>query len=238
MKNREYFTFGGISSLDFHIWIQNPHSENAPERDVEFITIPGKTGELIIDHNRWKNVKIPYDLAISKQFIENFRGFKRALMSKRGFHKLENSFEPDVYRLATVYQTIEPNTSPQHKAGVFTVVFDCKPQRFLKTGTEPIRFTAPDRLHNLTGYPAQPLIRVEYSGEGELRIGDRTVKLYDTAAGKLTIDCEAMDAYRGDEPMNHLIGCEKFPVLEAGSNVISWTGGITAVEITPRWWVL
>ena len=82
------------------------------------------------------------------------------------------------------------------------------------------------------------LIRVEYSGEGELHIGAYTVKLYDTAAGELTIDCETMDAYRGDENMNRLISCEKFPVLEAGSNAISWTGGITAVEITPRWWVL
>ena len=235
---REYFTFGGANSLAFDVWLQNPHSENMPEKDVELLTIPGRLGEMIIDHNRWKNVRLPYDLAIDKNFIKNFRGLKSAMLSKQGYQRLENSFEPDVFRLATVYQMIEPNSSYLHKAGQFTVVFDCKPQRFLKSGTEPITFAKHGSLSNFTGYPAQPLIRVEYSGEGELHIGAYTVKLYDTAAGELTIDCETMDAYREDEPMNHLIGCEKFPVLEAGSNAISWTGGITAVEITPRWWVL
>ena len=238
MSKREHFTFGGVNSLAFNIWIQKPHTENMAERDVELITIPGRTGSLIVDHKCWKNVKLKYELIIAGKFTDQFRALKSMMLSKRGYQRLENSFEPDVYRMATVHEMVEAETTPYHKDGVFSVIFDSKPQRYLKSGEQPVVFSKAGRIHNRYGYPAQPLLHLQYSGAGELHIGDYTVKLYDTAAGELTIDCEAMDAYRGAENMNRLIGCDSFPVLEAGDNKISWTGGILQVTITPRWWVL
>ena len=37
---------------------------------------------------------------------------------------------------------------------------------------------------------------------------------------------------------NETILSDDFPELPAGKTQIAWTGGITAVEVTPRWWTL
>ena len=220
---RNGFTFGNQSSWDFSLRVEKLPKIGSPKRRVTAIPVPGRSGNLHIDEGVYDSYRQPYECYShgKEPTAEVTHAIRKWLMSDGTPRKLTDEYDPKHYHMATY-------TGPLDVANILN--------RY--SGTEAIRFTAPDRLHNLTGYPAQPLIRVEYSGEGELHIGAYTVKLYDTAAGDLTIDCEAMDAYRGDEPMNHIIGCEKFPVLEAGSNAISWTGGITAVEITPRWWVL
>lgn len=37
---------------------------------------------------------------------------------------------------------------------------------------------------------------------------------------------------------NETILSDDFPELPEGKTQITWTGGITAVEVTPRWWTL
>ena len=57
-------------------------------------------------------------------------------------------------------------------------------------------------------------------------------------SSSLTLDCELQDAYKGLENHNADISAPEFPVLEAGENRIGWTGGVTHIEIIPRWWTL
>ena len=54
----------------------------------------------------------------------------------------------------------------------------------------------------------------------------------------LVIDCDTQNAYKGTQNKNTEISAAAFPRLDAGDSEISWTGGITSVEITPRWWTL
>ena len=60
---------------------------------------------------------------------------------------------------------------------------------------------------------------------------------------QLTLDCELQTAYRqiGDsapENMNSCIYAPSFPVLGKAVTKISWTGGVTKVDIIPRWWTI
>lgn len=75
---------------------------------------------------------------------------------------------------------------------------------------------------------------ISYSGEA--KVGDSiTVGL----ERPLFIDCEIMDCYSNTTNRNLEVSFEKgFPELSPGSNLISFTGGITSVEVTPRWWTL
>ena len=236
---RNGFTFGNENTWDFGLRVEKLPKIGSPKRRVTAITVPGRSGSLHIDEGVYDSYQQPYECYFhgKEPTAEVTHAIRKWLMSDGTPRKLTDEYDPKHYHMATYTGPLDV-ANILNRYGRCTITFDVDPRAYLVSGNEPIRFTAPDRLHNLTGYPAQPLIRVEYSGEGELHIGAYTVKLYDTAAGELTIDCEAMDAYRGDENMNRLISCGEFPVLEAGSNAISWTGGITAVEITPRWWVL
>ncbi len=236
---RNGFTFGNQNSWDFALRVEKLPRIGSPKRRVTAITVPGRSGNLHIDEGVYDSYQQPYECYFhgKSPTAEQAHAIKRWLMSGGGPQKLTDVHDPKHYHMAFFTGPLDVDNI-LNKYGRCVITFEVDPRAYLISGNEPITFTEPNRLSNLTGYPAQPLIRVTYSGEGELHIGTYTVRLYDTAAGELTIDCETMDAYRDGEPRNHFIGCEDFPVLVPGSNAITWTGGIQSVEITPRWWVL
>ena len=120
--------------------------------------------------------------------------------------------------------------------GTFDVIFDCKPQRFLKTGETSQTFTGSGSLTNPTRYPALPLVRAY--GTGTLRLGSTSIVISSNNS-YIDIDCEIQDAFRGATNCNGNITLSsgRFFALAPGYNGISMSG-ITRVEITPRWWTL
>ena len=54
----EYFTFGGTSSASFNFIIMENDNLNSFENDIELISVPGRTGDLIVNNNRKKNKEI------------------------------------------------------------------------------------------------------------------------------------------------------------------------------------
>ena len=236
---RNGFSFGGKNSWDFTLRVEKLPRIGSPRRRVTTLTVPGRSGSLHIDEGVYESYQQPYECYFhgKEPTAEMAHAIKQWLMSGSGPQKLMDAYDPKHYHMAYFIGPLDVDNI-LNKYGRCVVTFEVDPRAYQIGGTEPITFTSPNRLSNLTGYPAQPLIHLQYSSEGELHIGDYTLTLYDTAAGELYIDCETMDAYKGTENLNRLIGCEEFPVLVPGNNEISWTGGIQKVEITPRWWVL
>ena len=61
-KNKlEYFTFGGTSSASFNFIIVENDNLSSFENDFELISVPGRTGDLIVNNNRKKNKEINID---------------------------------------------------------------------------------------------------------------------------------------------------------------------------------
>ena len=54
----------------------------------------------------------------------------------------------------------------------------------------------------------------------------------------MLLNCETHNAYNASGFCNETILSDDFPELPEGKTQIAWTGGITAVEVTPRWWTL
>ena len=148
----------------------------------------------------------------------------------------ETEDEPEIYRLAVVTSGAETELRMRTLAP-FTLTFDCKPQRYLKSGERAAALTASGaRLVN-PGMEARPLITVYGSGAGTLTAGGRTVQLK-SLDGWLTLDCDLQNAYKGTQNKNNTIFAPEFPVLPPGESAVTWTGGVTRVEIIPRWWTL
>ena len=74
------------------------------------------------------------------------------------------------------------------------------------------------------------------SGSGTVTIGNTTVSLTDISE-YVMLDCDIQDAYKGVVNKNSTM-TGSFPKIEGGEQVVSFTGGITSLEITPRWWTL
>ena len=96
-----YLVFGGKCSKDFGIYVSGSGTFNAPERDVERIEIPGRNGELIIDSGRFKNESVSYPAFIRTSFRSCADVAREWLLSYPGYRRLEDSYNPECFRMAS-----------------------------------------------------------------------------------------------------------------------------------------
>ena len=124
------------------------------------------------------------------------------------------------------------------QAGRTTVTFNRRPERFLKMGEHYVTVNNGSVLTNPTKYTAKPIIEVIGSGRGSITVGRRTIEIKNIT-DPITIDSELQEAYSDGVNQNgNIIAPDGLPILEAGENVISYSGGITNVTISPRWWTI
>mgnify|MGYP007022361909 CR=1 FL=1 len=136
--------FNGVSSTDLHTLVQHPPEYAFPEKDCETTHVPGRNGDIIIDTGTWKNVNRTYNLAIDARQVSYTEVASRLvqwLHSASTYARLEDSYEPDFYRMA-IYKDQGSISNIFSKAGTIDVTFNCKPQRYFKSGEEPTIFTS------------------------------------------------------------------------------------------------
>lgn len=241
------FTFDGQNSLNSGIYITGEAVFNAPERVVDMITVPGRNGAIAIDQGRFENIEVTYPAGCfadsQADFADKIATFRNILASRYTYKRLVDTYHPDEFRMGLYRSGLEAEAVRYNTASEFDIVFDCKPQRWLTSGETAMTFTTSGSILNPTLFDARPHLVV--TGSGELTLGSQTLTI---AAGSapttqvIYIDCETQEAWeivsgsalsRNDYIQN---AGESFPVLSAGSNVVSLGSGISRVVITPRWW--
>lgn len=238
MMDKRAFAFGGRSCREFGVICSGSGTYGAPERDVESVEVPGRSGTLLIDKGRWKNISVTYPCFIVRDFASNMAAFRGWLLSQRGYRRLEDGYDPEHYRMAQFCAALSPEVAAGGHAANFNVTFDCKPQRWLVSGEAAVEAANGGTLVNPTAFDALPLITVTGSGAGTLTVGAVTVEIKSMPEGVLVLDCEAQDVSGGGRNLNSTIYAPEFPALAAGETAIGWTGGIESVTVVPRWWTL
>lgn len=93
---------------------------------------------------------------------------------------------------------------------------------------------------NPTARTAKPCLKVYGSGAGTVYCNGTTITISDIPQ-YIYIDSDSQNCFKeiSDANLNSLVSLSNgFPVLSAGDNSISWSGGVTNVEVMPRWWNL
>lgn len=243
-----YFTFGGVSSEDYYTWISGVGTYDAPERDVTTVSIPGRSGDLLMDNGRFKNMKLTYPCFMPRDFNDTWWDtFKGWLLSDTNYKRLEDTYNPEYYRMAYCTGPIKPSTGPGNRSGAFDVVFNCKPQKWLKSGEIMTTYTATANIYNPTNYPAKPLLRLKGTGTVAIEfgpLGDKTnnsivVNSQPDNNPYIDVDCEMQDAYHGSNGNRNscITVSDDFPYFAPGWNELQITG-LTSVRVTPRWWTI
>lgn len=186
------FTFDGIDSRDFGVYISGDYVYNSPERDIETVEIPGRNGAYIMDKGRFHNITVTYPAGMfasnSDDFAEGIRQFRNALASRKGYCRLTDQYHPLEYRMA-VYRgglEVEPAaTGGGNEAAQFDIVFECKPQRYLIQGDEPRQVASGAHLNNPTLFESSPLLQVW--GYGDININDNKITIPNSQLGAVTI---------------------------------------------------
>ena len=131
--------FGSFNTAtyDGNFYKLKPINFPTPGKDVKTISVPGRNGDVIIDNGSYKNIELTAEIVIESQtafddFISLYDALRDGIMSQSGYQRLEDSFYPGEYRLARAENCSMEMTDTMN--GKAIVTFDCKPQRFLKSG--------------------------------------------------------------------------------------------------------
>lgn len=235
---RGYFIYNNMNSREFGVLIDKYGTYRSAERDYDTISVEGRNGDLTIDNGRYKNVDIVYQCGIGVDFRQNMPGFSAWLMKNLDYHRLEDSYQPEVFRMARVKGAPDPEVFQAARGGTFNITFDCKPQRWLKSGEKEIILQTSNQIYNPTLYHSYPIF--EITGNGNLVIGSKTITIANNP-GTLILDCELGDAYSKDAHTNYNRYVTEtdleLTTLSPGVNNITKPAGMT-VKMKPRWWTL
>lgn len=180
--------FDNVSSRTYGVYITGEAVYNAPERDVEMITIPGRSGTFALDNGRFENIEVSYPAGIYAETEADFRqaisDFRNFLCSRKGYVRLSDEYNPGEYRMA-VYKSGLDVDPAMLRAGEFKLTFDCKPQRWLTSGETAVTVTSGDTLTNPTLFESSPLLEVE--GYGTIDFNGYEIELTNETYGEITL---------------------------------------------------
>ena len=198
--------------------------------------------------NAWEMVEQEYAIVAGDGLKHSVPGgFSRVsewLTSAQGYAELWDDFDPAHFRLAYVSGPVDVNSLSIGRVGRATVTFNCKPQRFLMSGKDPVKITAaPFTIYNQTAFAAKPLIFVERSasGDGTVSVNGTVFSITGLPEHGLYIDCDGLNCFdTNGNNMNNIVSSNtnEFATLKPGQNPIGFTGNVTSVSITPRWFEL
>ena len=240
MFNNEIAVINGRDSRDFGVYLIDGNIFDAPQREVEYVTIPGRSGSLTIDKGRWENIDITYTFAAYDNAIVRLNGWKNYLQANAGYQRIENSLESGLYRQGVLKNIASPKMSMQGGGGYIEVTFSCMPQKWYVDDTvEQIILSHNKQISNPTNFDAKPLLLVTASQVGEAVAFQNYI--YDKAAGTSTfvnsggvqvntldpiwIDCESGNAYDNGINYNSYIAViNDFPVILGQSKIVQNSG--------------
>ena len=237
-NKRGLLVYDGEASSDYGMVIAEAPSFDNPERKKTVYNVPGKNGSIIFQQDAWEDVPRAYRVWLANDIEDlatKVRAFSGMLNSKKGYLRLEDNFEPEIYRLA-YFPGGNEFSNVLTAYGEATITFICRAEKFLKAGDIPVSVVDGDEIFNDTRYAAKPIIHIEGSGTIEISIGGNTIVA--DVDDYINIDCESMNAYRlGTENKNSDIS-GSFPVLLPGANTVQITGTVTLVTVTPRFFTI
>lgn len=228
-----------------YVWGEGQYS--APTRSVDFIEVPGRNGDLLIDNGNYTNTKAVYRVIITKNVMENVDRLKYLLYSQKGYRKLYDSDLKGFYRMACFCGGFDLSSV---QGGVVYIEFDCKPYKYDINGEIPLVFDAYENqgrisLFNPYFETAHPLIKLYGDGSsGTISWGNkREIQITDRGEGHIVIDTDALDAYsfeiKGDESSKKVNRNKDVSELElylpAGYTEVEVDSGWHTIEIVPRW---
>ena len=240
-------------TADYNLYVDTTLLFNKPKKNVEFISIPGRNGDLVIDYDTYQNIPITFPCLLKHDSIFNtdplykYNKLIDTLSAKKGYVTIYTDADPNFIREGKFVTQQAPKIKRQGNDIYFDLVFNCKPQRFVYPEVW-------DSREGVWFYPqhrqaCRPKIRVKGNGTITLEFSkdtatiDRTLTITvapNDVYGKIIIDSENMECYDTDNnPVGQYITLSPnaFPVVAADEYVrVSYSGYFTSAEFNMRDW--
>lgn len=253
-----FILYNGKSSADYDIIVSKNPSPARAKRKFEKVTVPGRNGDIYFMQDAWENYTQQYTLfvgdgsensvptAVAKVSAWLDDDYQSTTVDDyinltiNGYKRLIDSYETGVIRLATLTNGYEPENL-RGWFGKLRIGFNCRPERFTADAFTAIPLTSSGQyVTNNATKRSKPCIKVYGSGSGSVTVNGYQMNISQITS-YLHIDSELQDVYRGISDLNQnrfVTLVSGFPVLNLGRNYVTWSGGVTGVDVYPRWWNL
>ena len=245
------FTYNNISTSQFGILIKSKKIYQFPERDQEFIDVPGRDGSIIYDNGNYKNIDISFEINLSN--VADRAEAIKAWLCQPGYNRLESSYfftqlngvTYQYHRFAAIDNKISIDEFFQN-FGIAEISFNCKPYLYLNSGESRIALntsTTSKTVLNPTNFTSEPVFEITCSGNVELNINSTNYSFtFPAISSTYVIDSRLSAVYRKSDNvlMNNCINnFTEFPMLASGSNSIKKnSGSVSAFSVVPNWRML
>ena len=237
MVNWRKLIFGGVDSSDYGIYITGEGVYNAPERAVELVDVPGRNGAIALDQGRFNNITISYPAGTFGMSQEEFReavsAFRNAVISLRGYQRLEDTYHPDEYRMAIYTAGLEVSPAHYGTAGEFTIEFECKPQRWLKSGETFTTVTSGGSINNPTLFESRPILKTQ--GYGMINFNGYSIGLINQPMGVVQMAPFSFNESSTGGGLSNVITFDQYKLVTGDRiyMVYNWTGFNNALVFMP-----
>lgn len=237
-----YFTYNGRSSEEFGLHIEKKDVFSAPEYDAEFTSIPGRSGDLIVSNRRFANIKVSYTVFLARKNVADLSDVLHAVKGwlytePDRYHEITDSYDTEHLRYGVISGSLDIEEQ-FNKLGSFQVTFNCKPFKYSLDGLQELSIENGDSIFNPEAFTAKPIITLKGSGDFSLTLKNgeyiKTWNFKGITDG-VVCDSEQMNFYYGTMLLNDKVTGDGFPELHPGETVLTVSGGVSEIKITPRW---
>ena len=239
--------FAGIRSDERFLVVEHYPSRTFPKRKYTIQSVPGRSGDIVIEESEdaFSNYNQQYGVFIDAKapgLPQVARGLAEWLLGSPGYQRLEDSYDPDFYRMA-IYAGGEEFLNYFNEYGRGTLTFNCAPKRFYKIGEREISVSSGDKIYSPSSFRNHPIVMITGNGNCTLTIHDKngstknfTIK---NVSGTVRIYSEEHKALNSsDVSVNANVQSDYENLYMDSESSITWNSAVTSVSIIPRWWTI
>ena len=229
------------------VLMENPHY-TLSVKELDFTALPGKSGDIITDKTRFKNLSISYKVSSYPPFC-NYEEQKFVyllsewLLTSYDYKVLRDTYNKGYFRKAICTSISDPTVEATGMVWT-TVTFNCDPFLYSDVGLQTVTYTSNSahqisaKLLNPEQWHSEPIITVSGDTQLTLAIGGKSVSVVlSEDVNKIIIDKPNEHVYDADgNSCNDKVGAMALPYLQPGINTINAIGlGDFSLKITPNW---
>ena len=240
--------FAGIRSDQMYVIVEHYPKRYVPKRRYNVQVVPGRSGDIVVEESddAFDNYTQPYSVFLDSKapgLSMASRGLTEWLLGSVGYQRLEDSYDPDFYRMA-YYSGGEDFLNFFNEYGRGTLTFTCAPKRFYKSGEVPITLESGTKLYSPSTFKARPIFKLTGSGDCTITVTDKNnvskVFTINDVSGQIEIDSERHTTIKMADgtSANTNVQSPYENLILPKESTITFSSGVSELIIIPRWWTV
>lgn len=227
------FTFKGEKSSQYGVYLRDMPNIPSAEKDMDVIDVPGRSAPLVMDRGNYKAQQIEIEAYVTDATKLNAA---RGWLTGTG-NMIFSGSSGVAYKVMIAGKVEDEKVGRTVKSRTLQIPCTFFPFRYVYPAPAAQEITTSGgTITNPGTVFSQPEIKLTGSGDITLVVNGYSIEARSLTDGAI-IDCELMETFNlaKTASLNSSFVMDEFPVLRPGANIITWTGSVTKVEITPRW---